>query len=165
VFLARKINRAKWPGTEDLSAGEIPADAVTVDLRTQGNALSFWQCPTDTDSGVVEAALAIAAAGNRLEKLDIVWLADEELQSDGQTLIDTEGRTPVTDMVAMHVDVSRLDYVRLGRVARRVVDAIKADRFCRLTKARVKSLIEEAVGEGRIDRSDLHDKLREQVAS
>ena len=58
-----------------------------------------------------------------------------------------------------------LDYVRLGRVARRVVDAIKADRFCRLTKARVKSLIEEAVGEGRIDRSDLHDKLREQVAS
>ena len=107
MFLARKINRAKWPGTEDLSAGEIPADAVTVDLRTQGNALSFWQCPTDTDSGVVEAALAIPAAGNRLEKLDIVWLADEELQSDGQTLIDTEGRTPVTDMVAMHVDVSR----------------------------------------------------------
>ena len=164
MFLARKITRAKWAARKDLSAGEIPADAVTVDLRTQGNTLSFWQCPSDTDSGVAEAALAIAAASNRLEKLDIVWLTDKELQSDGQTLIDTEGRTPVTDMVANHVDVSRLDYVRLGKVARRVDAALGEDRHRRLTKARVKSLIKRAVEQGRIDRSDLHEKLRTEVA-
>ena len=165
MFLARKITRAKWATTENLSAGEIPADAVTVDLRTQQNTLSFWQCPTDAASDVAEAALAIAAASERLDRLDIVWLADQELRSDGQTLTDTKGRTPVTDMVAMHVDVSRLDYVRLGRVARRVVAAIEADRYCRLTKAHVKSLIKEAVGQGRIDHSALHDRLRAEVAN
>lgn len=164
MFLARKITRAKWAATEDLSVGEIPADAVTVDLRTQENSLSFWRCPTDSDSDVEEVALAIAAAGERVDRLDIVWLADEELQNDGHVLNNTEGRTPLTGMATMHVDVSRLDYVRLGKVARQVDAALEGDRHRRLTKARVKSLIKRAVEQGRIDGSDLHDKLRAEVA-
>ena len=164
MFLARKITRAKWAAKQELSVGEIPADAVTVDLRTQDNALSFWRCPNDTDSNVEEAALAIAAAGQRVDRLDIIWLADEELQADDQILRKTEGRTPVTNMTAMHIDVSRLDYVRLGRVARRVVTAIEANRYRRFTRARVKSLIEEALGQGRIDRGALHEGLRSEVS-
>ena len=76
MFLARKITRAKWAAKQELSVGEIPADAVTVDLRTQDNALSFWRCPNDTDRDVEEAALAIAAARKRVDRLDIVWLTD-----------------------------------------------------------------------------------------
>lgn len=164
MFLARKITRAKWAAIEDLSVGEIPADAVTVDLRTQENSLSFWRCPTDSDGDVEEVALAIAAAGERIDRLDIVWLADEELQNDGHVLKNTEGRTPLADMAAMHVDVSRLDFVRLGKVARQVDAALEGDRHRRLTKARVRSLIKQAVEQGRIDSSDLDDKLRDEVA-
>ena len=116
MFLARKIARAKWAAKDGLSESEIPADAVTADLKTQQNSLSFWRCPSDEKHDIEEAVLAIAAAGDRVDRLDIVWIADEELQADGQSLKDTAGRTPVTDMVAMHVDVSRLDYVRLGNV-------------------------------------------------
>ena len=42
MFLIRKIARAKWESKDDLSKEEIPADAVTVDLRTSDNVLSFW---------------------------------------------------------------------------------------------------------------------------
>ena len=42
--LARKISRAKWEATKDLGDGEIQADAVSADLRTMGNTLSFWRC-------------------------------------------------------------------------------------------------------------------------
>ena len=66
MFLTRKITRAKWEAKQGLAADEIPSDAITIDLRTQGNALSFWQCPTDAVSDVEEAALAIAAAGERV---------------------------------------------------------------------------------------------------
>ena len=165
MYLARKVTRAKWATTESFSKGEIPADAVTVDLRTQQNSLSFWRCPTDVERDIEEAALAIAAAGDRVDRLDIVWIADEELQADGQSLKDTAGRTPVTDMVAMHVDVSRLDYVRLGNVARGVAAAIEANRWRRLTRRRVKALIEEAVEQGRVDPTALGEQLRSQVAS
>ena len=165
MFLARKINRAKWEAREELEADEIPADAVTVDLRTKENSLSFWRCPTDTDSDVEKVALAIAAAGQRVDRLDIVWMADEDFQNDGHVLRNTEGSTPLADMAAMHVDVARLDYVRLGKVARQVNAALEGDRHRRLTRARVKNLIREAVGQGRINRGDLHDKLRAEVAS
>ena len=165
MFLARKITRAKWEAQQGLAADEIPADAVTIDLRTRGNALSFWQCPGDTDDGVEEAALAIAAGSERVDRLDIVWLDDQELQDDGLTLRSEAGRTPVTPLADLHVEVSRLDYVRLGNVARRVVAAIEADRCRRLSRGRVKRLIEAAVEQGRIDLDALQAKVREEVAT
>ena len=96
--------------------------------------MSFWRCPTDATSDVEEAALAIATGREHLEKLDLVWLDDEELQADGQFLTNTEGYTPVMDLAPLHVDVSRLDYVRLGKVASRIGTAIEEKRFYRLTK-------------------------------
>ena len=165
MFLARKITRAKWKATREFSTDEIPADAVTADLRTQENSLSFWQCPTNSESDVEEAALAIAAGRDYVDKLDLVWLADDELEFNGLSLKNTIGRTPVKDMEQLHVDATRLDYVRLGRIALRVVAAIKADRWCRLTRPRVKRLIVAAIRQGRIDRADLHHRMREELAN
>ena len=116
MFLARKITRAKWEPKQGFADGEIPADAVTADLRTQGNSLSLWQCGDATMHEVEEAALALATAGNQVDKLDIVWLSDDDLNADGQNWAETEGRTPVTDLIRRHVDLSLLDYGRLGKV-------------------------------------------------
>lgn len=163
MFLTRKITRAKWEAKQGLAADEIPSDAITIDLRTQGNALSFWQCPTDAVSDVEDAVLAIAASSERIDRLDIVWLADEKLQADGQVLTSSRGRTPVTDMTNMHVDVSRLDYVRLGKVAERVDAAISDSQYRRLTRACVKRLLMVAVEQGRIDVDTLRDGVRTEV--
>ena len=165
MFLTRKITRAKWEAKQGLAADEIPSDAITIDLRTQGNALSFWQCPTDAVSDVEEAALAIAAAGERVDRLDVVWLDDQELQDDGQTLRNSQGRTPVKRLADLHVEVFRLDYVRLGSVAHRIVAAIEANRYRRLTRRHVKKLIAAAVEQGRIDLDALQDKVRAEVAT
>ena len=164
MFLARKITRAKWSNNTQLSAAEIPADAVTADLRTRENALSFWQCGDGTLIEVEDAALAIAAAGDRIDRLDLIWLADEELQNDGQTFRNTPGRTPVPELSKLHVDVHRLDYVRLGKVAHRVAGAIEGGRYTRLTKARVTKLLTEAVKQARVDPTGLSDNIRADVA-
>ena len=167
MFLARKIARAKWDAKRNiergLEDGEISADAVTGDLRTQKDTLSFWRCRTGANDDIEDAVLAIAAAGERLDKLDIVWLADNELQADGHTLKDTEGRTPVADLSEKHVDICKLDYVRLGKVAQRVAAAIEEQRFRRLTKARVRGLLVAAVQQGRIIPDQLADRLRAEI--
>ena len=147
-----------------MSESEIPADAVTADLKTQQNSLSFWRCPTDEEHDIEEAVLAIAAAGDRLDKIDVVWLAEDELQAEGQALEDTAGRTPVADLAAMHVDVPRLDYVRLGNVARGIAVAIEAKRCRRLSRRRVKALIEAAVEQGRVNAAALGKSLQAEVA-
>ena len=68
MYLARKISRAKWGAGGLLTPDEIPADAITLDLRTQGNALSFWQGGGGTKKEVEEAALALL----RLNRVD--WI-------------------------------------------------------------------------------------------
>lgn len=163
MFLARKITRAKWTPQAGLTPGEVPADAVTADLRTTENALSFWRCGKGGEGEVEEAALAIAAGGERLDKLDVVWLFDEEPRAGGQIWKDTDGCTPVTALVKQHVDVHRLDYVRLGRVADRVVAAIGSGRYRRLTKNRVRKLLARAVEEGRVPLVGFEEKVQAEV--
>ena len=160
MFVARKISRAKWDKHPDFAEGEIPADAVTTDLRTKKNALSFWRCGGGRTEDIEDAALAIAAAGDRIDKVEMVWLTTKGLLEDHQTVEDRPGRTPVADLVESHVDLRRLDFVRLGRLANRVVEALGAGRYERLSKARVKSLLINAVRQDRIDPEQLSQNIR-----
>lgn len=164
MFLARKITRAKWMRTDELSEGEIPSDAVTADLRTTDNALSFWRCDAPDRAQIEGAALAMAAAGNRIDRMDVVWIADEDLQADGQTWKQTEGRTPVSALRPRHLDVLRLDYVRLGSVAQQISVALHSDRYLRLTRRQVTNLLVGAVKRGDVDLADLAGNLQTEVS-
>lgn len=164
MFLARKISRVKWERKHGFADGEIPADAVTADLRTHGNSLSFWQCGDATIHEIEEAALALATAGNQVEKLDIVWLSDDDLRADGQNWAETEGRTHVTDLIRLHVDLTLLDYARLGKVAHRIVSSLEGGRYKRLTRRRVADLIATAVRKGRVELDDLEEKVKRDVS-
>ena len=163
MMLARGITRFKWEKGERLAAGELPADAVTGDLRTRDNRLSFWRCAQNGQDRFEDAAMAIAAARDDLDKVEIVLVDDEELREDGQTLEDSGGNTPVSEMVERHVDVCRLDHVRLGRVARRVARAIRRDDDRRFTRARVRRLLASGVRSNRLELADLREKLRSEV--
>lgn len=167
MYLARRIARAKWDKTRNLQRGladdEISADAVTGDLRTRDNSLSFWRVRTQADGEIEDVALAIAAAGERLDRLDMVWIAEKELQADGQVLEESTGRTPITDLADRHIDICRLDYSRLGKVARRVAAAIEGDQCCILPKGRVKKLLVEAIKAGRVTPEKLADRLRSEI--
>ena len=163
MFLARMITRSKWEPKPWMQAGSFSADAVTGDLRTQGNALSFWRCASDTAADLENVVLAIAAGRDGIGKVEIVWLEDEDLQADGQSLEDTDGRTPVADLAERHVDVRQLDYDRLGKVARRVASAIAADQYRRLTKARVRKLLVSAVSRGRVSLEALSEKVQTEL--
>ena len=165
VFVARKISRAKWEKRPEFAEGEIPADAVTSDLRTKENALSFWRCGGGGTADVEDVALAIAAAADRIDKVEVVWLAAEKLLEDRQTLEGCPGRTPVADLADHHVDLRRLDVVRLGQLANRVVEALGEGRYQRLTKARVKNLLMNAVQQNRVDPEQLSQNIRRDLRS
>lgn len=165
MFLARKITRAKWLQGPGLGRGEIGADAVTADLRTSGNALSFWRCDSGVENQVERVALAMAAAGDRIDKLDVVWIAERDFAADGQSWEATDGRTPVAELRYRHVDLQRLDYVRLGNVARRVAAAIASEWCLRFSRRRVKMLLVAAVQRGDVDLADLAERVRDEVGS
>lgn len=81
--------------------------------------------------------MAIAANGNRTDKVELGWLNDDKLLDDGQMSENSKGQTPFVELVNQHFDVSQLDYVRLGKVARHVAAAINSDQYYRLTLIQV----------------------------
>ena len=144
--------------------GDISADAVTADLRTQSNKLSFWRCDEGTDQEIENVVLAMAAGRDRIDKIEIVLLDETGLINDGQTIRPSDGRTPIGSLVKLHVDVIHLNYSRLGEVARRVALAVAAGQCRRVSKKRVEALLVTAVAGGDVLQiNGLNDKLRQKV--
>lgn len=160
--MARKITRAKWQPNSGLG-GKIPADAVTADLRTQGNSLSLWECGEATQKDVEAVMLALAAAGDRIDKIDIVWFSDDELRASGLRICQTPGRTPISEMSNRHYDAQSLDYEQLGTIADCVTKALLNGQYKRFTQRRVRELVSAAVQQGKILLTDLNGKVRSDV--
>lgn len=163
MFLARKITRPKWDQQETVDAGEIASDTVTADLRTTGNTLSFWTCDVVDDVQLKDVALALAANGDRIDKIDIAWLTDQNVSADGLQVASTNGKTPVLRLAKRHVDIVRLDLVRLGKVARLIQTAVTAGGHRRLTKAEVQQVLIAAVEHGDLQLGDIHKDLRAEL--
>lgn len=158
ALLARKISWAKWDGAIDAPIG---ADALSCDLKTAGNTLSFWRFP-DEMHAYEEAALALAAGQRELDKIDIVGVDEVELQeSSGVKLIESEGNTLVPDLKAYHVDVVELDIDRIAQVARLVARRVREspNRVKRFSKKQVRDILARAVEDGRLRAEALEMKL------
>ncbi len=166
MFVARAISRSKWDPDEPedwMSHGYVLADAVTADLRTKDNALSFWQCGSAKQKDIDNAALVIAAGRQHIEAMDIVWLDYHELESVGLVIKGTDGCTPVKDLITSHVDVLQLDYARLGKVAEHIVAAIAADKCERRKPREVRDILLQAIKGDRINIEDLNESLQKKL--
>ena len=162
MLLVRRIGRRKWPTTyADGSVDRIPADAVTADLRTQKNRLSFWICKGVDD--LEGAVLAIAAAAQRITPIDIVWIEDHERRFSGYRRVRTEGDTPVAAWRQRHLDLGGLDYAGLGMLASVVADAVSADRWQRVPLPRVREMLARAVSEDARRLDDLEPRVQSEI--
>lgn len=163
MLVVRMITRSKWEPKSEDQIGEIPADAVTGDLRTQGNALSFWRSPSGAESDFKDVVLAIASGRDRVDKIEIVWFDRDDLEFDGLELVQSDGNTPISDLSKLHADVLRLDYTRLGKIAGRIASAIAGDQYCRVPRARVQQLLVAAIYEQRLEIDNLNEKIQTEI--
>lgn len=162
-YLARKITRTKWEFRDELGADEIPADAVTSDLRTTGNTLSFWKLEKPSEDEVRLTALALATGAERIDRMDLAWVEEESFHDDGLSLDPNDGRTPVVSLRKNHVDVIKLDLNRLCKVAVSVSQAISSGQHQRFTKKELVKIIVEAVDKGLLSPNDLAPNVKEEI--
>lgn len=163
MLVVRMITRSKWEPKSEDQIGEIPADAVTGDLKTQGNALSFWRSCSNTGGDFEDVILAIAAGRDKIDKVEIVWFDKDELINDDLNLVQTDGITPIRDLIKLHADVPLLDYTRLGKVADKIASALASDQYWRVTRSRVKKLLIAAVIRQRLEIEHLNEKIQTEI--
>jgi len=165
VFARKVSHRAKWEEAEGLEAGEISSDAVTRDLPTLNNELSFWSCSSAEDSELHETVLAVAANGDRLDRMDVVWLERADVETAAVTVRPSpqHANTPVETIKNRHVDFARLDLVRLGKIATLMRDAVVGRGCKRFAKDEVLKVLVKAVRDGRLKLEQLKTDLRSKV--
>jgi hypothetical protein len=162
VFV-RMIARAKWEQNADLREGEIAADAVTGDLRTIQNRLSFWRCPAAEVVELEHAALAMAAARDRLDRIDIVYLDEDGIRASGLRTRATPGNTPVSSLRSSHIDVDELDLDRLGTIAGMIATAHRTNAVLKMSRLEVLAIVVRAVRDGLVSTDALRGDLRTKV--
>jgi hypothetical protein len=160
MIFARKIGRAKWDPQEYLGDGEISADAVTADLRTMNNAVSFWRFESEND--IDNAILALASIMDSAETFDVAWVNDS-ISAPEFFIEATPGKTPVESLSDKHADIGRLDIVRLGKLAALIHGAIQAGHCKRLYKKDVVALLASAVRKGTLRLDRIKEKVRPQI--
>lgn len=99
--LLRKITHSKWREWDEASIDNIPADALTVCMRTKGNTLSFWRVDDENQN---KALLALLGSLQQIESIDVVYVDSAALE--GVELISTPGETAFKDLADLHVDVT-----------------------------------------------------------
>jgi len=153
------ISPPKW---EPIDSSSIPADAITGDLRTQGNKLSLWQFDSVTDENINMVGLALASKRDDLAPIAITWADRETLSAD----VDFEvslGDTPVHSLKSFHIDALNVDLERLSLIAKLFFESINNDNFKRLTRTEVKRLMIAAIQSDNLKAADLNEKLAKKV--
>ena len=165
MFLARKISRSKWKSQRELAEGEVQAQAIAADLRTDDDALSVWSCGAEeaTREDAKEPALALASVMDRASTIDLVWIDKDALDQAGLQVLQTDEITNVPDLRSHHYDIRTLDCTRLRDIATQIAAAIEEDQYCRFSRSEVLDLLADAVESERLEIKTLKCRLHQQV--
>jgi hypothetical protein len=138
---------------------------VTADLKTTNNELSFWAAASNDDAELHETVLALATGGDRLDKMDIAWSTRQSFADANLSVQESpdHANTPVESLKPRHVDVTKLDLVRLGCVATVIHDAINAEQIRRFHPKEVLAVLVKAVTDERLAVDALRGQLQEKV--
>lgn len=165
MFLARMVSAQKWRTHENIHEGEISADAVTTDLRTANNILSFWTHDPTNEKSLEDIAVALAANRSKVQRLDIVWLDEDAVKGVNLRIDPTPGETPFHELNDSHRDVVGLDLSRLGRLSELIASAIKGNRAIRYSEKQILTLLQQAVKAKRIEITSLPDGIIDRINS
>ena len=161
-LFARKIDRAKWQKSEFLDNGEIPADAITICLKTTSDCLSVWEINTEAE--IEDALLAIVSNYKDLETTDIVLLDPAFLEHHGIEFVQKDGITRFEAQKKSHQDLQKLSHRTLGIIAGHIVDGIKTEKMKRYTKGKLIEILRHATREGgKLPLECLDEKIQEAI--
>ena len=156
----RTVQKSRWhpkPEWKGWGHNELQGDAL-LDLQTKGNALSVFS--VDEGADIDRIVSALAATRQYLSHLDYVVFDDISLMSSGIAFIQTDGETPDKEVNDVHYDVVNLTVSKLVQVAQ-IVSKCKRQR---ITKREMKSKLQLALDDQRLDSNKVNDSLLGQLS-
>jgi hypothetical protein len=165
TFLARSVMAAKWKERDIGGHMSVPADGITNDIRVKDDCLSFWTCDPNDPPSVEQVVLALAAARDTVDKLDLVWIDETAIKNIPLRIVPTEGRTPAQLLRDRHRDVADIDLGAMYKLAQDVAKAVnvKPLQVQRWTKAEVMKILKNAAVQNSLDMNAVGEKIRIEI--
>ena len=137
AYLVRKINVSNWPDGENTpfsSVDDVQADAITNDLKTDKNEISWWKIEDLSEMELAGASFVSTLQKKQSGVLRFVAIPFEETEASLQIVNTPEhGRTAVKSMKSSHYDIQSLNYGNLAKLIELVARST-SDKECRFIK-------------------------------
>ena len=152
--LLRIATKPRWYPQAWLAEGDAPGD-ILKDFGTDSCTLSVYRI--DEDGSNLSVVLAgLAAAREKLDKIDYVLVADAIIAELGIKTAVTAGETPCAAANAAHVDLVELSAQTTFRLAS---TAFRLTSPVRKSRTDVANIIRDAKSHGHIE----HDRINERI--
>ena len=165
TLILRMIRQHRWdrPANSDwLDDDDVPADPLADFANTSENRLSVWLVDDDKKN-LRQVVAAMAAAREKLDKLDYVLFPRGYSDGAGITCEEVLGDTPDDQANVWHRDLVGLSANKVVALTKMVWKQDNDPK--RISKTEAKELIIDAVLEGRIPLAKLSRKLHEAIGS
>ena len=132
-------------------------------MKTTKNTLSLWKFKDDQEKD--DLIVAMAMSRQHIQKLVYVVMDDEGINKRGLPLEpelgNADGITKM-DILRKHVNMTNIDFWRLGYVADYLCDLVKeVNGHDFVTEKQLYQLIKDRAQNGTIDVNQMNDSLRE----
>jgi hypothetical protein len=155
-LMIRKIEASKW---RNVKLDDVPADNITVSLKTTKNTLSVWLA--DSPEKINDAVLAIVSNFTKADTIDILPIDPLELEKKHISFEMSRGLTRYTGFSSNHYDLVNITYKQLGVIAQIIIDSVNAGNYKRFTRGDIKRLLSQAVQSGKLNPQELEKGLIE----
>jgi len=152
-YYVRKINRAKWNPSDNLSdkqdINKLEADFLSSCLKVQHGEISLWKI--NDESEINDVVTAIVSVGDYADKVDLILIDETDLNSAGINPINApEGTSKIREQ---HYKLCDLNYETVGQVAKIIFSKIEIDatKCKRITARETQEIIKNAVTIGELD--------------
>jgi hypothetical protein len=161
--LARSFSMQKWKSRTNIRDGQIPADGLSADLGTADNGLSFWLCDPTIVSSIDDIALALASTRDRVQRLDLVWLDEEQVRRMNIRIDTCSGNTPVKELKNQHRECNGIDPRRFVCLARAIAGATSNNNTKRYTERQILDMLAKGVQNNLLSLSELKGTVAEKI--
>lgn len=157
-FFVRKVSRVRWPDGENdkfRSAGELSADAITCDLKTESNEFSWWKI--DNLDALETMAISIASVFDTEASIFVVAVPEEKIMELHLNVDNTpqHGITAISELRKCYYDIGKLNVNRLLDIAKLVATSIQEKRVLWISKKTILDKLKKLKEDGEVDSSCL----------
>ena len=164
MYFARKITYSKWKSADRSLPDEQFLGPLESDLVVHDGKLSIWACGDADAPELEDVVLALATAKDRLDKVDLAWVSNTQLEALDLEWEFSEGRTAVVGIKNLHVTLKGLDRPKRAAFARVVKTSIDQGRWKRYRKHNVREIVLRALNSGRFTHRDVDERLADELS-